>query len=999
MSRPIDAYRQSPAELPQQSPPPPATTPAAEEAAVPEGVNPEVQAAVDDVIDPAATAEQRTAAYEDVQQYYDAAASGGDFTGIDPATLRVNAIRTLTDAGIPTRFRPEVVAAVDQTIHAYDTSINGVHLPGATPEQVLAAYQQVEDYVDGVGGLGDAGITAEALPARTEQLLRENAVPTVATAAADYVGDALDGFDDMSDEEQIAALVEASERLERMTADVDPETAAIIAEQALRPIEDRIGDIEVAGVMVDGMLAPAWTSLATVADRVAGTARGDAIVNRLADALYESGGGPGNFNLLAPLREQGVGLGLFLRMAEVADARYGEGATDVFMREVNTALDDFVGNGVQPAIDAYSEHTAELNWLLQNLGPGATPEMLQQATQAYIDANPGWQERHDELQAEVARQGGLLLQQIEALRNLPPGLREEYGDDAEAQIKELLEDPETGFAIATAAGTNPESIAELDLPDMVDFAGTLGLTDSGLNVVKALATAHVQHNVLGSLANLDPSDPSALANARAQIATLRNPSIATALGIDPSQLDQLDTAVDELQRTLPQAGETLSQADVEARLARLNTQLDQLSAFHNSQPLGQVFRGIGVAAGVASLWGATSGFIDDPSLEGAVQTLAGAAGLSTAVGDLATGLGAIPETSVWARFSASTTFGKVLGTVGLGLGLVGVVDSLSEGDLAQAGIGAVGVGGGALALFGTASWAGPVGVVIGFAAAAASFGLSIFRANEAEGELEDASRPFLESLGFDEEAADILSDFSGEGYSSVGLLMRYGESRGLTAVETVAWINDIPGEELGRLRDILNYVADDIDGKYADFPATTSDDARFNDEEYAQVARDNPGHLVLGELPPESAAQLDIALEVLGITVPEPAEVPGGGLQAHEDAGGHLIERHVGKSEAELIERLRRENISASSSFRELGEAEYFVAETLTENQEQIDAWLDGEGGNRLVVNATFDASTGISVQRGDTEAEDVFSVRLVLERSDALDVGYRIVTGYPTAP
>lgn len=132
---------------------------------------------------------------------------------------------------------------------------------------------------------------------------------------------------------------------------------------------------------------------------------------------------------------------------------------------------------------------------------------------------------------------------------------------------------------------------------------------------------------------------------------------------------------------------------------------------------------------------------------------------------------------------------------------------------------------------------------------------------------------------------------------------------------------------------------------------------------------------------------------------PGSGEVPGGGLEAHEDAGGHLIERHVGKSEAELIERLRNENISASSSFRDLPEAERFVAETLAENQDRIDAWVDGQGGNRLVVNAGFDASTGISVQRGETQAEDVFSVRLVLERSDVLDIGYRIITGYPTAP
>lgn len=128
-------------------------------------------------------------------------------------------------------------------------------------------------------------------------------------------------------------------------------------------------------------------------------------------------------------------------------------------------------------------------------------------------------------------------------------------------------------------------------------------------------------------------------------------------------------------------------------------------------------------------------------------------------------------------------------------------------------------------------------------------------------------------------------------------------------------------------------------------------------------------------------------------------EVPGGGLQAHEDVGGHLIERHVGKSEQWLLDRVSRENVSAASSFRDLPQAEHFVSATIADHQERVDAWVDGSGGNRLVIDTTFDASTGISVSRGDTSAVDVFSVRLVLERSSQLDIGYRIVTGYPNKP
>jgi hypothetical protein len=44
--------------------------------------------------------------------------------------------------------------------------------------------------------------------------------------------------------------------------------------------------------------------------------------------------------------------------------------------------------------------------------------------------------------------------------------------------------------------------------------------------------------------------------------------------------------------------------------------------------------------------------------------------------------------------------------------------------------------------------------------------------------------------------------------------------------------------------------------------------------------------------------------------------VPGGGLAAHEVAGGHTIAKHVGQTEAQLAAKLAAEpNISAASTF------------------------------------------------------------------------------------
>src|SRR3546814_19430147 len=65
-------------------------------------------------------------------------------------------------------------------------------------------------------------------------------------------------------------------------------------------------------------------------------------------------------------------------------------------------------------------------------------------------------------------------------------------------------------------------------------------------------------------------------------------------------------------------------------------------------------------------------------------------------------------------------------------------------------------------------------------------------------------------------------------------------------------------------------------------------------------------------------------------------EVPGGGLEAHEDAGSHLIERHVSRTEQQLLDRLQRENISASSHFRAPPAAAPFLSGPIAEHQHQI---------------------------------------------------------------
>lgn len=128
----------------------------------------DVQAAVDATISPEATVEQRNAAYRETQAYVDRAAAGGDFEAIDETSMRWIALNTLRQENLPTRYRPEVLEAVDREIS-----------PDAGVEQRMQAYDQIQQYVEMVGGIGDAGILAEALPRRTADLLEESRIPTL----------------------------------------------------------------------------------------------------------------------------------------------------------------------------------------------------------------------------------------------------------------------------------------------------------------------------------------------------------------------------------------------------------------------------------------------------------------------------------------------------------------------------------------------------------------------------------------------------------------------------------------------------------------------------------------------------------------------------------------------------------------------------------------------------------------------------------------------------
>jgi len=121
---------------------------------------------------------------------------------------------------------------------------------------------------------------------------------------------------------------------------------------------------------------------------------------------------------------------------------------------------------------------------------------------------------------------------------------------------------------------------------------------------------------------------------------------------------------------------------------------------------------------------------------------------------------------------------------------------------------------------------------------------------------------------------------------------------------------------------------------------------------------------------------------------------PGGGLMASENAGGHLLARHLGLSEADLAARLASQpGIPTASTFATRAEAEAAVSAAFDVNGANVSAWINTGANGRLVLNAP--SSGGLVLQRGATAAVPGTGIRVVLQGNGS--GGYFILTGFPT--
>jgi hypothetical protein len=127
-------------------------------------------------------------------------------------------------------------------------------------------------------------------------------------------------------------------------------------------------------------------------------------------------------------------------------------------------------------------------------------------------------------------------------------------------------------------------------------------------------------------------------------------------------------------------------------------------------------------------------------------------------------------------------------------------------------------------------------------------------------------------------------------------------------------------------------------------------------------------------------------------------------LNDHENVnGGHTKQRHVGKDDDYLKDRLAnpqkyvpgQTRISGATTYTDQSTAEKVIGQTIADNQAEIEAWLENPNSrDRRTINYEGSDVIGRGINKGDASVTNRTNATTVLKKDG--QGGYTILTSYP---
>ncbi len=123
---------------------------------------------------------------------------------------------------------------------------------------------------------------------------------------------------------------------------------------------------------------------------------------------------------------------------------------------------------------------------------------------------------------------------------------------------------------------------------------------------------------------------------------------------------------------------------------------------------------------------------------------------------------------------------------------------------------------------------------------------------------------------------------------------------------------------------------------------------------------------------------------------------PARDLSQDEAAGGHILRKHVGRTDGQLLARLDHErNISGASTYTDRATAERAVGSAIAQSQDRFQRWLNRSAGHpNLVLEYDSPQPIGRTINRGETQSHPCSHALIVLKYDPPSS--YYVLTSYP---